>query len=38
MNSHGILNANNAKEQATRARLDRQRQKRSQSAPRGKNW
>lgn len=38
MNSQGILNANNAKEQATRARLDRQRQKRSQSAPRGKNW
>lgn len=38
MNSQGILNANNAKEQATRARLDRQRQKHSQSAPRGKNW
>lgn len=38
MNSQGILNANNAKEQATRARIDRQRQNRSQSAPHGKNW
>lgn len=39
MNTQGILNANNAKEQATRARIDRRKQNRNQQgAPRGKNW
>lgn len=39
MNTQGILNANNAKEQATRARIDRRKQNRNQQGgPRGKNW